>query len=106
MEFASFDSLEESNNFTENAGKSDLFKTFTYVGGISKPVNSSVEWFWVESGKQIDYALQFASNEPNSVNMNEQCLCFLMKPTGKFYHDVKCSDGIQGQVLCQSKEIV
>ena len=103
MEFASFESVEELNYFAANVSHSGLFKTYTFISGITKTLKSSTEWFWVESGKKIDYFIQFDSGEPSG-GQHELCLGFIKRPNGIFFHDVDCSNGLQGQVLCQSRE--
>lgn len=110
MEFLSLDSGQEAEKFLKLCeSNKNLFDKWTHIGGITKVALSTTEWFWVETGKKVNFQLSFMPGEPNDgggTGVNEMCLSFTFNDDGKLlFNDIKCYEyGIHSyKFVCQTK---
>lgn len=103
MDFLTLETEAEANIFFElcrdHAG---LFGDYAHIGGITTQGGSRDQWYWVNSGKKVNYSLKWADSEPdNGYGGTELCLSIVRKPGDTFYfNDIRCSESIT-QFVCQ-----
>jgi hypothetical protein len=104
LEFVSVDSLDESDHLRELCKENiGLFDSWTHIGGLTTVKRSKTEWYWVESGKKLNFVLEFLPGQPDCSSNIEMCLS-LGKSGGKFlYNDFPCYGYHAYKFICQSK---
>lgn len=102
MEFVSLETLNESEKFLQSCTeKYQEFDDHVHVGAISHDGNSKNGFYWMNSGKRINYPLEFGRGEPNNYGGKEFCLSIQKQDTDVFlYNDINCSDSFN-QFICQ-----
>jgi hypothetical protein len=104
LEFVSVDSIKESNHFLglceQNIG---LFDLWTHIGGLTTVGGSRTEWYWVESGKKLNFNLKFGAGQPDNAGGDEMCLSLGRAPGNFFYNDIPCYGVHAYKFICQSK---
>ena len=74
MELVSLPTKDLADKFTqlcfENSG---FFETYTHIGGtyIGAGLN---KWYWLSTGKPVNYNLNWAIGEPNNYGGKQKCL--------------------------------
>lgn len=103
MDIISFESKTESEKMLDICSRNaDLFEVHTYAGGLAANAFSLDEWYWMNSGKRLNFKLRFAPGEPNNHLGSEFCLSIVRwEGTTTFYfNDIDCSNDAR-PFLCQ-----
>lgn len=66
MDILSLETAAEADNFLRLCQYNyNIMDPFTYIGGYSSLVKNPNSWYWVNSGKKIDYSLKWGAGQPN-----------------------------------------
>lgn len=107
MEFLSLESLKESDNLLQFCAKNPaLFDQWTHIGGLTTVPKSQTEWYWVETGKKVDFGLKFGAGQPDNAGGNEFCLSLGKLPGNFIFNDINCFGMHQFKFICQTREFV
>lgn len=106
METLSLETLDESNAFLNLClNNANLFESHTHIGAVTTEGKSLNKWYWVNSGKRIDYSLKFLPGQPDFWASAEFCLG-LEKRTESFYFiDINCHGVYELKFICQKVEM-
>lgn len=96
MELATFETKAEvdwfADMFVNSCSKHDI--EWCMVGGIRKFADktiSSTNWFWMQSGNQINYELSWHNGQPDNNNGLQWCLAVSKKGRKtSFFADIEC----------------
>lgn len=103
MDMISLETKTESEKMLEICSKNaNLFDVHTYAGGLTANSLTLDEWYWINSGKRLNYMLRFAPGEPNNHKGSEFCLSIVRweGTTTFYYNDIDCSNDAR-PFLCQ-----
>ncbi|KAG5683721.1 hypothetical protein PVAND_012986 [Polypedilum vanderplanki] len=90
MDLASFDTLDEVNAVAAiKKAQSNLFTSYTLIGGMSNKMNSN-DWFWVSNGNKISYTIPWNWGEPNNYGGKEWCLSIGPTADAMKFNDIAC----------------
>lgn len=110
MELASFETKEESDWFSDIfvASRQDVDPSWCYIGGIrifKDDEPSKENWYWLNSGRKINYDFDWSPSEPNNINGTQWCLC-LTKSQRKStaYADIQCFNRDES-FICQKSSL-
>lgn len=93
--------LDVLNNSTSLPENENIF----HIGGISLTPRSTTDWYWVVSGKKLDFILNFLPNQPDFAGGVENCLSIVKRE--KFgFNDIICSTQWDRKFICQRDEIL
>jgi hypothetical protein len=103
MEFVSLETKQEADNFLSLCNKNmKLLNGFISVGAVTLQGKSTDQWYWVNSGKRINYPIAFLPGEPNFLNDLEFCLSVVKNSKDIFmFNDTTCNDPIERQFICE-----
>lgn len=105
MEFLSLDTLEEANYFLDMCLKNPIpFEQFTHIGGVTLLGKSLDKWYWVNSGKRIDYSMKFLPGQPDFYASLEFCLALEKRPESFYFVDIYCQGLYEAKFICQKNE--
>lgn len=105
MEIVSLETLNEANSFFTLCDKNiGLFEEFTHVGGFTSVGKSLDKWYWVNSGRRIDFPLKFAPNQPDFAGNAEFCMSVVKRPGGFVFSDVYCTTYYENKFICQKTD--
>ncbi|XP_070491061.1 macrophage mannose receptor 1-like [Chironomus tepperi] len=103
LELATFETLQEMQNFFGTLLKPDHFSSFSiyaHIDGMTTQSASTTDWYWTNSGAKMFYSLSWAPGEPNNGVDKEGCLT-VVKLTDKFaLNDYPCASN-PTQFICQ-----
>lgn len=93
MDFVSLDTEDEADNLLAMCKKqSNLFGTWTHIGAITLLDKRKDFWFWVNSGKHIDYTLKFYDGRPDNLKNVQHCLTMGNTDVKNFFFDdISCN---------------
>ena len=93
------------DTFFQICKSSNAVKDWFYVGGMTEVERSLTEWYWVESGRKINFPIKFSPGEPNSSNDNvEKCLSVAIPREEYGFNDVSCTaNKFNWSFVCQSR---
>lgn len=74
------------------------------IGGITEAPGSLSEWYWVETGRKIDFSLKFAPGEPG--NVGERCLGVINYSSKFMIMDLACYEIAERPFMCQTREFL
>jgi len=104
MEIASFESLNEADNFMKLCNSSgSQFQKVNYIGAVTTISGSKNAWLWIQSGKRIGFNLKFAKGEPTNTNKNEYCLSVMHDNGICAFNDADCNQ-LDSKFICQTKQ--
>lgn len=108
MEFLSLESLQEADGLLSLCHKKNaLFDQWTHIGGVTTVPKSKTEWYWVETGKKVNFTLKFGSGQPDNAGGKEWCLSLGKQPSNSFFfNDINCYGMHQFKFICQVREFV
>lgn len=97
MDVVTLETADEAEKFLDVCKKNhQLLGPLAHVGAISMEGKSVDKWYWVKSGKQIEYPIKFLPNEPNFYNNSEFCLAVAKDSKNDFFFsDVNCKAELQ-----------
>lgn len=105
MDVISLDTRDESDYVLKACYEnSKLFQMFTYIGGISNSAKGKDGWIWWNSGKRVNYPLDWAKNEPNFLSNVEHCLSIANKDGVFKLNDMPCFGQHDYKFTCQKSE--
>lgn len=100
----SLDSPAEADIFfTAFTQKAALFDDATYLGAVTNIALSKTNWYWVSTGKKLNFELPWGPVDPNNLGNNEKCLA-LQKPLSMI--DIICYELYYKRFICQSVKFV
>jgi hypothetical protein len=71
-----------------------------WIGGSD--AESEGTWYWIETGKNIDYNLAWLPNEPNDMQGTQNCITLTKARYGTGFWDRACHK--EEHFLCQTAE--
>lgn len=100
LEIATLETLDEMQTVSKICKKLSFHLTeYVHVGGMTLTGNSTFNWYWVITGKRIEYEMQWSDGEPNFYSRRQFCLALGGK--NYLFDDIHCNSGIQRKFLCQ-----
>lgn len=103
LQLVSLDTKDEETRFLDIVTKANpsLLTEFLHIGGITLSNGTANDWFWIESGEKVGYALSWALGDPNMIGI-EHCLA-LSKKQGKWeMYDISCGS-VNSKFICSKK---
>lgn len=95
LEFATLESAVEARALMQMLRNRTDGHGYISIGGQTTVLKSYVDWFWTESGKKINFPMQWKKDEPNNnQNSGEYCLGLGPGPDYQFF-DSSCSNFIK-----------
>lgn len=111
MELASFDSNDEADWFADifvNSGKI-VEVDWCFIAGIRMfpdATKSKENWFWINSGKKINYPISWHVGQPDNNNGYQWCLGVTKNGNRtNFYADIECYHR-EESFICQKSSAV
>lgn len=105
MEFLSLETLEEATFFLALSDKNIAhFDDLTHIGATTTVGRNPDKWYWVNSGKRIDFNLKYAPGEPNFAGNVEFCLSVGKNPGNFMFHDLNCYGAYEKKFVCQKMD--
>lgn len=105
MESLSLETLDEMNNFFALCDKNvNFFEDYTHIGGYTNVGRSTDKWYWLNSGKRIDYKMKFTPGQPDFAGNLEFCLGIHKKPNDFAFFDLYCSVYHEFKFICQRND--
>lgn len=75
LEIATLETLDEMQTVSKICKKISFHLTeYVHVGGMTLTGNSTFNWYWVITGKRIEYEMQWSDGEPNFYSRRQFCL--------------------------------
>lgn len=105
MELLIFYTQDEYNFFVNHVSEASNFNKYyvnsefkssrflIYFGAVNKVLGSKNGWLFYETGKTIDYELNWETGQPNNYNNNQFCATFVAvetAPAGYQLNDYQC----------------
>lgn len=101
----SLETLNEANSFLTLCEQNiALFEDWTHIGAYTSVGKSLDKWYWVNSGKRVDYPLKFAVNQPDFAGASEFCLAMGKRPGAFTFNDIYCSTYYESKFVCQKTD--
>lgn len=102
LEFASLSTPEEADAFLKYAEENyELLDLYVLLGAYTAVASSTEDYYWVNSGKHLNYPLRFPPGEPNFLGQREFCLSLMKNATNQFnFNDLDCSENAY-KFICQ-----
>lgn len=102
MEVLSLESSDEQTLFLNMCDKNiQLFEDLTHVGAYNVVGKSTDKWYWVNSGKRVDFPLKFTAGQPDFAGNNEYCLAMGKRPKDFYFNDITCFGYYELKFICQ-----
>ncbi|CAO1337685.1 unnamed protein product [Diamesa tonsa] len=105
MQLASLPTEELSDKFTRLCFlNAPFFDTFTHIGGtyIGAGLN---RWYWISTGKPVNYHLKMKKGEPNNYGGHQNCLA-VEKQNGPFlFNDIDAFGRHEEKFVCESRPV-
>lgn len=79
--------------------QSILHNDSVFIDGIALSKMSKTDWYWTNSGKKINYEMEWGRNQPNFQNQNQWCLS-LDPESGYKFNDLQCQEEVR-PFICQ-----
>lgn len=94
MDFVSFSTQEEFDAFVKYAeANHQKLETYTLLGAYTPIAKSTEDYYWINSGKHLNYPMRFPPGEPNFLGGREYCLSLMKNGTNQLNHnDLDCSE--------------
>lgn len=109
MEFLSIESEAEQTHLLNSLSKHGSFfgvHEWVSIGAMTTTCGSQDLWYWVDTGKKVNFQFAWGQSNPNCKNDSEMCLCLGKRVNGSFYiGDIWCK-GTPQRFLCKQKDIV
>lgn len=102
LEFVSLGNAEEAAAFLKYAEENhELLDHYVLLGGYTAVAKSTEDYYWVNSGKHLNYPIRFPPGEPNFLGEKEFCLSLMKNGTNQFnFNDLDCFDNAY-KFICQ-----
>lgn len=103
MESLSLETKTETDNFfnllTKNA---PLLDELTHIGGVTTVLKANDKWYWVNSGKKVNYTMKFTPGTPDGAGY---CLSAQKRGTEFYFKDIPCHTNYEMKFICQRDEL-
>jgi len=102
MEILSFQSSDEADHVMKLL-KSKLLPQEVvgyFIGAVTIKPGTRTSWYWVQSGKRVDFAMKFMAGDPNNGGDDEKCLSLVHVNGNCSFNDSSCTLG-GAYFLCQ-----
>lgn len=102
MQFATIETADEQTYFFEMMKQNIalLEANGPHIGALTTVSKSTTDWYWVETGNNVSFKLNFLPNEPSGGI--EYCLGVRQPSAGQIgFNDTPCFS-LQAAVLCQT----
>ena len=105
MEFASLETKAEADHFLGLCDKNIALFTddYTHIGAIT--MVGKTDWYWVNSGKKVDYPIKWMVGQPDFYAANEFCLTVRKTPGDFSFNDLNCYGAFESKFICQKNEL-
>lgn len=93
FDIASLDTLQEFNVVNllcQRHMQNLLHNDSVLIDGLAMQKMSKSDWYWTNSGKKINYEMEWAPNQPNFQKQNQWCLS--LDNSNYKFNDIKCYD--------------
>lgn len=105
MESLSLETLDEMNYLLNTCHKHEkLFDQFTHIGGMTTVGKSLDKWYWVSTGKRVDFPLKFTPGQPDFYAAVDFCLSLEKRADGFYFADIYCQGAYELKFVCQRNE--
>lgn len=102
MEIATFETLEEMQVVSDLCKDNENIMTpYVHVGGMTTREGTKESWFWIVTGKRINYNMPWADGEPNNDEDSQFCLALGTK--NFLFDDIDCFGRSESKFICQYK---
>lgn len=92
MDLVELDTAAEADYFNKLCAEhKNLFTSTVHIGGSDHGVDKN-KWYWMSSGKEINYNMKYAPTEPNNVDGRQYCLALYIHPQSFEFADYDCDE--------------
>lgn len=92
MDLVELNTGAEADHFNKLCAKHPNLSTSTvHIGGSDHGVEKN-KWYWMSSGKEIDYNMIYAPTEPNNIGGRQNCLAVYTVPQSYQFADYDCDE--------------
>lgn len=89
--------------FVQNSA---LFDSNLHIGAVSKIARDPLDWYWIDSGDKVNFAIKWRAGEPSYGGNNEMCLT-LTKLFGTYdFNDIQCYEVWLSNMMCQTVTLI
>lgn len=108
MEILSIETKAEADNIINVLKNSTLLdgEIIFHVGGISLTPRSTSDWYWVNSGKKLDFTLKFVPGQPDFAHGIENCLSINKYGNEFGFNDIPCFGHWDRKFICQRDDFL
>ena len=79
----------------------DLFDQWIHIGGLTTVGKSIDQWYWVNSGNQVNFPLSFNPGQPDNAFGKEFCLTLgVFSNNESYFNDIRCNER-ELKFICQ-----
>lgn len=105
MTLVTLDSADEGTAFIEMVkARSAIFAPGLHIGAVTPILLSKTEYFWITSGKKVDFTLNWAPGHPDNSGSRENCLLLVATSSSAFFYDNECTRiSPSYDFICQNK---
>lgn len=72
-----------------------------HVGGSAEGMSDRLDYYWMTTGEQITYSIEYLHEQPDNSNGKEKCLSIAMSPNKFQFNDVDCWEHFIWHFVCQ-----
>lgn len=92
MNLVELDTAAEADHFNKLCAQDkDLSTSTVHIGGADHGVDKN-KWYWMSSGKDVNYIMDYAPTEPNNINGRQNCLAVYTHPESYQFADYDCDE--------------
>lgn len=104
MEALSLENKVEADNFLNTilVKNTAQFEEFTHIGGVTTALKASDKWYWVNSGKKVNYTMKFHPGHPDGAGW---CLAVQKRGNDFYFKDIPCHSSWEIKFICQRDEL-
>ncbi|CAO1417927.1 unnamed protein product [Diamesa hyperborea] len=100
MNLVELHTKQEADNFL-TIMRTSAPETLYYIGGSAEGMSNRLDYYWMTTGEQIPFTLEYSPGQPDNYGGKERCLSISKQP-GKFkFNDIACSENNYGFFACQ-----
>lgn len=103
MEALSLETKTEAENFFDLLTKNhQQLEELTHIGGVTSVLRASDKWYWVNSGKKVNYTMKFHPGHPDGAGY---CLSAQKRGSEFYFKDLPCHSNYELKFICQRDEL-